>query len=354
MTSNREFYFGLMRVSMLQLLKAQGFDKSKPSTVNMVTDLYIRFLELLTGEIIKLANARQDQNDYIALQDITLAFQNLGLIKPVDILDVYDENSELPSDLGLQNFKDWCLNNTQRQDEYMVSLPTTDLLEMSGKTSKQPLSLIPEYINQLQHKEEDDEKDEDENLLLEELVNDGDFDNWIRFVMVKQRINLSKKLSKNRLHNIESLPTIPGLKYSSMEPMAYQNIINNDLIPTSRNVEESNEAPEYLKYETELLRKLPIMMSDSKLENIVLSFENMDNNSDGSYVPAGSDIEPTDTNEEMMDDNIPFNEVQDEVIGSFSLDANLNTQFAEMEDMDNTFQRRNSLDFTDGQRFNHF
>ncbi|EDO17501.1 hypothetical protein Kpol_1058p38 [Vanderwaltozyma polyspora DSM 70294] len=361
MTSNAEFFFGLVRISMLQLLKAHGFDKCKPSTVNTVTDLYIRFLELFMNEITKMADSRQDEDDTVALQDITLAMQNLGIIKPVDMLDVYDENPELPSDLGLQKFKEWCLYNFHRKDEVQVSLPTTDLLYTENKSTK-PLSLIPEYINQIQNKNGEGKSNE-EDQLLEELVNNGDFDNWIKFVAIKQRVNMYKKNSKNLPQSLESLPHIPGLKYTFLERNnASLNFPNNDLIPSvpldEESMENDDNTPEYIKKGSKLLNKLPIMMHETRLDNIVLSFEN-EIYDDENIEPQNDDneIKPMDiSNEDAIEDDIEdnrinFMEVPESTVGSFSLDANMNTQFAEMEDMDNTFQRRDSLDFHDRPHF---
>ncbi|CCE62725.1 hypothetical protein TPHA_0D00820 [Tetrapisispora phaffii CBS 4417] len=391
MTSTSEFYYYLLRVSMLQLLKVQGFDRSKPSTVNAITDLYVKFLELLLGEITKLSRSRQDFDDSIALQDITQAFQNLGIIKPVDILDIYDENPELASDKGLQNFKKWWMDSDMRQQECLVSLPTTDLLNMEdmtlndnnastningsrngndnngeGKTSSQQASLVPDYLKQLQNKDpnkNDDNENEDE--LLEDMVNNGDFDNWIKFVIVKQRLSLSKKLSKEKARSVDKLPGIAGLKNSVLDLQlnnsssneASMQVLQSDLLPSTQDIEKLENAPIYLQKGFELLKKLPIMKQETNLSNITLSYENneMEEDDDVELLDAGESKEELDKTANDYDqinkfeqdeqyENMQFDHKPEPSPGSFAMGSHFNSRYKEMDDIDNEFQRE-SIDF---------
>lgn len=339
MTSTDDFYFGLLRVSIIQLLKSQGFDRAKPTTVDVVTDLYRRYLGLLTGEIMKLADSRCDLDDTVSLQDITLAFQNLGVIKPVDMLDVYDENPELASDKGIRNFKEWCLNDMQPRESRMVALPVADLLKSKPKSSK-PLSLIPEYINQLQQKQDttQDIKGEEDDELIEELINNGDLDDWIKFVLARQKINLAKRVSGKEPRHINNLPSIGGLKYSILEPL----VNNSDPLPTPLDSAEEEDSQAQPKVD-ELIRKLPIMRPESRLENITLSFENE------AYDPSSDEEEPDvplqDSFDFPTDQNFKRNEMGP-AVNEFSLDPDADTNFEEL-DMDGTFQRKDYLDLDD-------
>ena len=54
-SSNSDFYFGLLRVSVAQLLAARGFDRTKASTVDTLADLHVRFMGLLVKEVRALA-----------------------------------------------------------------------------------------------------------------------------------------------------------------------------------------------------------------------------------------------------------------------------------------------------------
>lgn len=340
MTSTNDFYFGLLRISMIQLLKSQGFDRARPSTVDVITDLYMRYLGLLTGEIMKLAESRCDLDNTVSLQDITLAFQNLGIIKPVDMLDVYDENPELPSDKGIKKFKEWCLNDMQPRESRMVALPTADLLKTKPKTSK-PLSLIPEYINQLQQKQDpaQDHKGDEEDELIEELINNGDLDDWIKFVLVRQKINLAKRVSGKEPQHINNLPSIGGLKYSILDP-SMQSSVNNDPLPMPLDSAEEDDSQSKLKID-ELIQRLPIMRPECRLENITLSFENE------AYDPSSDESEPEVPPQDSLDFAIDQDSKRGGIeadINEFALDPDIDTNFEELEDIDSTLQRRDYLD----------
>lgn len=403
MTSNNGFFYSLLRISMLQLLKAQGFDRAKPSTVDTITDLYVKFLDLLTKEIMKLAQARCDQDDIIALQDITQAFQNLGIVKPNDILDVYDENPELPGDQGLQNFKDWCLNNSLAKDARKVALPTIDLLKLenaigsgntangnnaSSKTGKSSTA-IPEYISQLQPGQQEEliKENEKENELIEDLINNGEADDWIRMVITRQKLGLLSRMQNREIpENGKGLPVIAGFKHSILGDILHTNdssmnlnyntdpiqdnskwVSLNEFVPSSlensnnnsssKNISNNNnnnnndnnshmptganlaqeEPSELVNRASELLKKLPAMRHDTKIENITLSFEN----GEYDYIEENQQQEKPDSNDNentVMKNDYPSDNEPMETQGPL--------QFTEMEDMDNTFQRRASLDYS--------
>lgn len=351
MAATSDFYFGLLRVSMIQLLKSHGFDRAKPTTVDIITDLYIKYLRLLTAEIIKSAQARVDWDDTIALQDLTLGLQNLGIIKPVDLLDVYDENPNLVSDQGMRKFKDWCVNDRQPVDARKVALPSGNLLRSNSKGSK-PASLIPEYINQLQHdgQRPGDANGQEEDKFIEESINNGDVDDWIRLVLARQRINYARRATGKEPHSLESLPSVPGLKNSILD-VNHNHASGNQTIPdlTTDNAEEEDDIT---RKSAELLQKLPIMRPEWKLENLSLSFdkdESSDSNEDLESLHNDSAVDdiPTSLPPEEEFDNLGTN-------GSgFILGDNTDTQFAELEDMDNTFQRRESLDFGSAPHFEY-
>ncbi|QLQ79241.1 hypothetical protein HG537_0B05880 [Torulaspora globosa] len=341
MAANSDFYFGLLRVSMIQLLKSHGFDRAKPSTIDIITDLYIRYLRLVTLEIIKSAQSRVDWDDTIALQDLTLGLQNLGIIKPVDVLDVYDENPNLVSDEGMRKFKEWCTRDRQPVDARKVALPSGNLLRSNSKGSK-PASLIPEYINQLQHGGQGvgDVNGKGEDKLVEELINNGDVDDWIRFVTARQRINYAKRATGKEPQTLDELSSIPGFKHS---------ILNINSISTSSQtvpdcaLANSEEEESIARRSTELLQKLPAMRPEWKLENLSLSFDKDDDSEDSEDLESlhndSIDDIPTSLPPEEDFDDLGTNG------SNFILGDNTDTQIAEMEDMDNTFQRRESLDF---------
>ena len=433
------------------MLKSEGFDRSKSSTVDTLSDLYIKFLNLLIMEVTKLSQSRIDVDDTIALQDITQAFTNLGIIKPNDLLDVYDENPDIANDKGAKALKNWCLNNIQLNNARKVALPNINLLKivtenqqqqqqqqpqqlqksqngMSSINSKigsntttnnegllpinhtQPqkqIFAVPGYSNpsqQIQQEELEKEKEE-ENNLIEELINNGDTDDWIRLLIVRQKLKIynRRRLIENEnstsstsythsntaqnsdipmIPNIESLPNIAGLKYSilnntlqssSMDtekdviPTENENIkTNNEWIPliTEEDIEEeenvnnntginvdsditpiSSEAASMINKVSLLTKLLPIMKSDTKLDNISLSYDdfdvdNMETNEGTTFEKGTNDINPY-SHMHNDDDDDPIGGSGNMQLGSTSNNIN----FDEFGDMDDTFQRRASLDY---------
>ncbi|EJS41301.1 taf3p [Saccharomyces arboricola H-6] len=349
MTTNHDFYFALLRISMLQLLKAQGFDRARPSLVDVITDLYAKFLNLLASEINSIARARCDQDDTIALQDITLALENLGIVKPTNALDVYDENSELSSSRGMEKFKDWCLYNTQLKDAHIIALPTVELLQNEEKESD-PLSAIPDYLNQLLQNKSAKQKLETKNRkteLIEDLINNNGLDDWIKLVAARQRINLIEKASKKDSQNVVALPHIGGYKSSVLSHHHINTITNEDRLPSVMTPRDEDALTE-IKENPYVTSKLPIMKTENRLENITLSFENeelesSDEMEDSDQTPEENNDEENSKENNKSATGSPHNDVHDSSM--FQFDSNVDTKWAEQEDMDSTFQRRTSLDY---------
>lgn len=487
MTSNDDFYFSLLRVSMLQLLKATGFDRARPSTVDIFTDLYIKWLELMLSEVKKMSQARQlpgdsdyvdSSNSNIALQDISQAMVNLGQVKPMDLLDIYDENPNLPSDKGFQMWKQWCLNDVQLQYTKDVSLPPIDLVRfdlnkkietMANAKKHAGFTIGPtkdaeegdkqtnnnkitnrvsgaenttDYLNKIQSASSngmilDDELQKEllkEDEIIEEIINNGDTDDWIKFVLIRQRLNIWNKKPQNTLPTKTSqLSNIGGLKNSllnvtlrnnNLEDLETDNNItqtirsNNDYIPiipqaildglnhdpnnnitttTNTGVDPSlndtnnsitEDDIQYAQRAQEYMKRLPAMLKDNRLDNITLSYENDIIESDDDEEEEEDDSEEEDSDEEAIEEDEEDNDIEmpDKPIdnesnhnngfnnndinhdqmypdpieesSNFQLTGNMNDNtdhedddvgnnldLAAMEDMDNTFQRRQSLDF---------
>ncbi|KAI5963622.1 uncharacterized protein KGF55_002502 [Candida pseudojiufengensis] len=106
------FNFNLLRISVAQILKSQGFDKCKPSILNIVTDLYINFFNKLVQESIKCSQQRTQTNDP-ELQDIMQSMINIGLIKSTNFLQLYDEYFEESkyNTKSINSFKLWILKS---------------------------------------------------------------------------------------------------------------------------------------------------------------------------------------------------------------------------------------------------
>ncbi|SCU77960.1 LAFA_0A04170g1_1 [Lachancea sp. 'fantastica'] len=337
-TSNKDFYFSVLRVSMLQLLKSQGFDKAPPTIVDAFTDLYVRFLQLLTLEVMKLSRCRMDEYEDIALQDLSQALVNVGLLKPMNVLDVYDENPELLSDLGMQRFKNWCLHSAMPREARTVATPTPDLLRPREGISK-PLSIIPEYINQLDkttHKSQSTNELREEDF-VEQMMNSGDMDNWIQFLIRDQQLQIAKKISAKEVKDVKALPSIPGLKFSTLVSNPVQD--NNELVPSQPQFDETDD--KFVK-EKALLSKMIANQQDTRLENIRLSFD------DETLSSSDSDLEISDVgfvDEEANEDIDSFERLEGHM--PLTLDANPDIQADAAESTADTFPRKDYMDLDD-------
>jgi transcription initiation factor TFIID subunit 3 len=72
------FYFSLARISAAQILRAAGIDRTRPSTLDCLTDILIRYLHLLATQsmLFSLAAGRPEAD----IRDIRLAMQDVGII----------------------------------------------------------------------------------------------------------------------------------------------------------------------------------------------------------------------------------------------------------------------------------
>lgn len=104
--------------------------------------MYVRYLLLLTSEVQSLA--QQAQKPSIEIQDITQALINVGMLKPVDILDVYEQYDT--SNRAAQDFLLWCVGHVP---ENARNVSKVNLEMMASGKPKMAHSAIPEYNAQM-------------------------------------------------------------------------------------------------------------------------------------------------------------------------------------------------------------
>ncbi len=105
------FNFHLLRICIAQLLKAHGFDRTNNRALDVVTDLFIRYLRLLTLTIIKYTELRNDEEPII--QDFGNAFRELRIISPANVLDPFDMGRLTLK--GITNFENWFMSEMQNR-----------------------------------------------------------------------------------------------------------------------------------------------------------------------------------------------------------------------------------------------
>lgn len=162
------FYYAVLRISIAQLLKAQGFDKCKPLTLNTITDIYIKHLELVLNSALKFGHARTRSTNVLEAPDLLRALLDVQLIKPLtgdSILEVTDAPNEPETEYNvksLESFVKWL----QFSDSFSLSKRLSDvpssqlrnlmekrkidtLSETDQEKKKRRLRERQEYYNQL-------------------------------------------------------------------------------------------------------------------------------------------------------------------------------------------------------------
>lgn len=124
-----EFFFSLLRISIAQILKASGFDKCRPSVLNIVTDLYIKHLQLIAAKAQKFALARASDPNGVSVPDVLEAFLAAGTIKQLRFGSV---------DGKLENDD----SNTYSGEAFLKWLRYSDQYRVSKALSEVPASLI--------------------------------------------------------------------------------------------------------------------------------------------------------------------------------------------------------------------
>ncbi|CUM64082.1 uncharacterized protein PRCAT00001671001 [Priceomyces carsonii] len=139
---NTSFHFALLRVSILQILKASGFEKCNPSVLNALTDIYIHFFNLLVRQSIKLSIQRKNSSS-IGLQDVTQAMLNVSLIKP-DSFEPYLNFYDLPKFNDLRDTNSTLLKsyNTKTMKSFANWVRYSDSFRIGKKLSEVPKEVM--------------------------------------------------------------------------------------------------------------------------------------------------------------------------------------------------------------------
>lgn len=113
--TSADLYTALLRPTVLQILRAAGFNYARPAVIDTVTDLAARYLLLLASSTAR--NSFNNHNDFVpTIQDVRLALVQAGALVPQmstteEALkeDVVIDGATVPfEDLrGVQSFVAW-------------------------------------------------------------------------------------------------------------------------------------------------------------------------------------------------------------------------------------------------------
>lgn len=165
---DEQFFYAVLRISVAQILKALGFDKCKPLTLNTITDIYIKHFELVLNSAKKFGHARSRCTNVLEAPDLVQALLDVQLIKPLtgdSFLDPKDAPNEPETEYNvksLESFIKWLqfsdnFNLSKRLSEVpssqlrnlMEKRKIDTLSETDQEKKKRRLRERQEYYNQL-------------------------------------------------------------------------------------------------------------------------------------------------------------------------------------------------------------
>lgn len=154
------FHFALLRISIAQILKANGFDKCKPSVLNILTDIYIQSFKRLIAESTKCSQLRTRSN-HVELQDVTQAMVLSGLVKPDNYLALdSNEEDQIYNSFSMSKVSKSAYN-TKSLDSFINWIKYSDSFRISKRLNDLPTNLIKNLIEKRKLDLDDGETDQE-------------------------------------------------------------------------------------------------------------------------------------------------------------------------------------------------
>lgn len=101
--SSLQFHFALARIATLQLLRSTGIDRAKPSVVDSLTDILVRYITLL-GERSKEV-AESAGRHACEMEDLRAALEQVGGL-------YMTHREEAREEEGVVKFITWCMSDS--------------------------------------------------------------------------------------------------------------------------------------------------------------------------------------------------------------------------------------------------
>lgn len=105
-----DLFYSFLRIATAQALRAAGIDRCAPSVLDTLTDLTIRYMDLLSVKASSIAAVCG--RGEIEIGDLRMAMEEIGMLRPRRILDETVDDGEHwgidVEDEGLQRFFEWC------------------------------------------------------------------------------------------------------------------------------------------------------------------------------------------------------------------------------------------------------
>ncbi|KAK6204942.1 uncharacterized protein RJT21DRAFT_117418 [Scheffersomyces amazonensis] len=157
---DESFHFALLRISITQILKANGFDKCKPSTLNVVTDIYIQYLKKLINQVKECTTTKEN----IEVIDVFQALSLIESVKPSNFIKLppkYNQNdlesSSILTDIDTQQK----VSNTKSIESFKNWIEYSDPFRLSYRLNQLPSTLIKNLIEKRKLSVNDGETDQE-------------------------------------------------------------------------------------------------------------------------------------------------------------------------------------------------
>lgn len=87
---SEDFFFAVARVSCAQIFRAAGIERCSPQILDILTDIFIRHIQLLATSSTRYAELCG--NSEVNIKDVQLAMEQRGVVRPRALLDYDDTN----------------------------------------------------------------------------------------------------------------------------------------------------------------------------------------------------------------------------------------------------------------------
>lgn len=118
-TSADALHFQLLRPSILHILRAAGYQSTRPQVLDALVDLAVRYLLKLATATQKFS-ANNHNNLGIAIEDVRMAMEEIGALLPT--LTTSNEAAYNEDARGIQAFLDWCKGDGNREIRRMAGM----------------------------------------------------------------------------------------------------------------------------------------------------------------------------------------------------------------------------------------
>jgi transcription initiation factor TFIID subunit 3 len=102
----KKYHLALLRPSVLQILRAQGYYGCRPSVLDSVTELAGEYMAVLAREAHRNAEHNHPWDQNLTIPDVRQALEYVGALVPDDMVKQEDCGGDEDS-RGIETFKRW-------------------------------------------------------------------------------------------------------------------------------------------------------------------------------------------------------------------------------------------------------